>query len=125
MSQLPKFVSQAWDDREGPVVLTTVDANGKPNSIYATCVGKFDEETLVVADNYFDKTRSNIKAGSPGAILLITKEGKAYQVKGPLSYHENGPIFDFMKTWNPDKHPGHAAVALTVEEVYSGAEKLT
>jgi len=29
-----------------------------------------------------------------------------------------------MKTWNPEKHPGHAAVALKVEEVYSGVEKL-
>jgi hypothetical protein len=28
-----------------------------------------------------------------------------------------------MKKWNPQKHPGHAAAALNVEEVYSGAEK--
>ncbi len=28
------------------------------------------------------------------------------------------------KKWNPEKHPGHAAAALKVEEVYSGAEKL-
>ena len=29
-----------------------------------------------------------------------------------------------MKTWNPPEHPGHAAAALQVEEVFSGAEKL-
>jgi len=29
-----------------------------------------------------------------------------------------------MKTWNSPKHPGHAAAALRIEEVYSGAEKL-
>jgi len=29
-----------------------------------------------------------------------------------------------MKKWNPQKHPGHAAAALNVEEVSSGAEKL-
>ncbi len=29
-----------------------------------------------------------------------------------------------MKKWNPKKHPGHAAAALKVEEVYTGAEKL-
>jgi len=29
-----------------------------------------------------------------------------------------------MKQWNPEKHPGHAAAALKVEEAYSGAERL-
>jgi uncharacterized protein len=29
-----------------------------------------------------------------------------------------------MKKWNPEKHPGRAAAALKVEEVYSGSEKL-
>ncbi|MCK5681591.1 hypothetical protein KAI46_12355 [bacterium] len=38
--------------------------------------------------------------------------------------HREGKIFDDMKTWNPEKHPGHAAVALKVEEVYSGADKV-
>jgi len=38
MSALPEVVSQAWDKRQGPIVLATVDATGKPNIIYATCV---------------------------------------------------------------------------------------
>jgi hypothetical protein len=29
-----------------------------------------------------------------------------------------------MKKLNPTKYPGHAAVVLTVEEIYSGAEKI-
>ncbi len=124
MAILPESVSKAWDDRKGPIVLTTVDAAGIPNSIYATCVSKFGEERLVVADNYFDKTRRNIQAGSRGSILFITKEDKAFQVKGPIEYHTDGEVFDDMKQWNPAKHPGNAAAALKVEEVYSGAERL-
>ncbi|MEA2064264.1 MAG: hypothetical protein U9P14_11235 [Gemmatimonadota bacterium] len=50
----------------------------------------------MVADNYFDKTRKNIQQGSKGSILFILKEGKAYQVKGNLEYHDSGEIFDFM-----------------------------
>ena len=49
MAQLPEKVVEAWEEREGPIVLTTVDNGGKPNSIYATCVSRYDEETLVVA----------------------------------------------------------------------------
>ena len=124
MPNLPPDVSKAWDNRNGPVILATVDGDGRPNAIYASCVGKFTEDTLVVADNFFDKTRRNILDGSQGAMLFITKDNQAFQVKGPLAYYRSGPIYEDMKKWNPPQHPGHAAVALTVEEVYSGAKKL-
>lgn len=123
MANLPDDIKEAWENREGPAILTTVGKDGTPNSIYATCVGFFDGKFLV-ADNYFDKTRANLKAGCKGAILFMAKGGKAYQVKGPLEYHKSGQIFDNMKTWNPEKHPGNAVAALVPEEVYSGAERL-
>ncbi len=124
MAKLPEKVSNAWEDREGPIILATVNGDGIPNAIYATCVSKFSEDTIVVANNYFSKTLENILAGSKGSILFITKEGKSFQIKGSIEYHKEGRIFDDMKKWNPKKHPGHAAAALKVEEVYSGAEKL-
>ena len=124
MAALPQSVSKAWDDRKGPVILATVNEDGVPNIIYATCVGKFSEDTIVVADNYFSKTRQNISSNGKASLLFMTNDGKAYQIKGSIARHEHGDIFDDMKTWNPPKHPGHAAAALTVEEVYTGAEKL-
>jgi len=48
----------------------------------------------------------------------------SFQIKGSIEYHKDGKIFEDMKQWNPTKLPGHAAAALKVEEVYSGAEKL-
>lgn len=124
MAALPEQVSKAWEDRQGPIILSTVDGDGNPNAIYATCVSKFSEEVIVVANNYFAKTQENILAGSKGSILFITKEGTSYQIKGSIEYHKEGVIFDDMKKWNPKRHPGHAAAALKVEEVYAGAEKL-
>jgi len=124
MANLPDVASKAWDDHEGPVVLTTVDADGNPNAIYATCARKYGEDKLVVADNYFDKTKANILAGSKGSILYITGDKKAYQVKGSLERQTEGPVFDDMKTWNPERLPGHAVAVLSIEEVYCGAEKL-
>lgn len=124
MAKLPEVVSKAWDDMKGPIVFSTVDQDGTPNAIYATCISKFDEETLVVADNYFNKTQKNILSGSKGSILFITNDDKAYQIKGKIEYCKDGEIFDDMKKWNPEQHPGHAAAALKVEEVYSGGEKL-
>ena len=124
MAALPEKVSKAWEDREGPIILSTVNEDGIPNAIYATCVSLFSEDTVVVANNYFSKTLENILGGSKGTILFITKEGKSYQVKGSIEYHKEGSIFEDMKKWNPKKHPGHGATALKVEEVYTGAEKL-
>jgi predicted pyridoxine 5'-phosphate oxidase superfamily flavin-nucleotide-binding protein len=65
-----------------------------------------------------------LSGSGKGVILFITEDDKAYQIKGTLEYHSKGPIFDDMKKWNSDQHPGHAAAALKVEEVYKGAEKL-
>ena len=124
MTTLPEIVNQAWEQREGPVVLATVDAEGVPNAIYATCVSRYSEDTFVVADNFFHKTKSNILNGSHGTLLFITKKGKAYQLKGTFEYHTSGAIFDDMKQWNPERLPGHAAAALNVEAVFSGAEQL-
>jgi len=124
MPALPEAVSQAWENREGPIVLTTVDAEGNPNAIYATCVSKYREDTLVVADNFFNKTKANVLAGCKATLLFITKEGKSYQIKGEIEYHTEGAIFEDMKQWNPAKLPGHAAAALKVEQVFCGAEKL-
>ena len=124
MAKLPEVVSEAWEKRNIAVVFTTVSSDGIANSIYVSCVSKYDEETLVVADNYFNKTRENILSGSKGVLLFITEENKAYQIKGTIQYCKEGAVFDDMQKWNPEKHPGVAAAALKVEEVYSGAEKL-
>ena len=124
MTALPEIVSKAWEDREGAIILSTVDRDGNPNAIYATCVSKFSEDTIVVANNFFSKTLENILAGSKGSILFITKEGTSYQIKGSFEYHKEGDIFDDMKKWNQKNLPGHAAAALKVEGVYAGAKKL-
>ena len=124
MASLPNEVRQAWEDRDGPVVLATVAEDGTPNIIYASCVSAFGDDRLVVADNYFDKTRKNLQGGCKGALLFRSKDGKAYQAKGTLEYHTEGEVFDDMKSWNPPNHPGNAAAALRVETVYSGAKKL-
>jgi len=124
MSALPQKVREAWENRDGPVILATVNRDGMPNIIYATCVGIFGDDRLVVADNFFDKTRQNLLRGCKGALLFRSKDSKAYQVKGTMEYHKEGEIFKHMKTWNPPQHPGRAAAALKVEEAYSGSEKL-
>ena len=117
-------IHTAWKNREGPIVLATVDADGVPNAIYASCVSMWDDETIVVADNYFDKTRADILSGSVASVLFVTKDGKSYQIKGDVAYHTQGEIFEEMKRWNPSRHPGHAAAVIKVDQAFSGLKRL-
>lgn len=124
MANLPKVTSLAWDNREGPAVLATADTQGNPNVVYVSSVSKYSEEMILIANNYLNKTQANILTGSRGSLLFITKDGKAYQVKGALEYYSDGPLFDDMKKWNAPDLPGHGVVALRVEQVFSGAERI-
>ena len=90
MPALPDVIAAAWDNHEGPAVFTTVDGNGNPNSVYVTCARIYGSDRIAIADNYFDKTRKNILEGSRGSFLFITKERKAYQIKGSISYQVTG-----------------------------------
>ena len=125
MRVLPEIVSKALDSRKAPAIFTTVDAEGVPNSVYVGFVHKPNEETLVLADNYFDKTRKNIQAGCACSLLFISPEDKAYQLKGSVSYETSGEAFEAMKKgWLPAKYPGVAAVVFSIESVFCGAEQL-
>ena len=124
MNDSLKALRDLWDRHEGPIVFSTVDKAGVPNAIYATFARLLDDGRIVVADNYFDKTRTNIKNGSKGSVLFITKDRKSYQAKGSIDYLTEGPVYEDMRTWVDDKHPRVAAAVLSVEELYAGAKKL-
>ena len=124
MPSLPEEVRSAWRDRDGAVVFATVDPKGVPNAIYVTCVSLHGDDSIVIADNYFVKTLENIRAGSPGTFLFLTRNKRSFQIKGAIGYYTAGEIYDAMKSWNPAKHPGKAAAVINVEEVYSGSDRL-
>lgn len=72
MMVMPEKVVKAWENRSGPAILTTVDNSGNPNSVYVTCLSRYDNSVFIVADNYFEKTRLNILSGGRASLLFIT-----------------------------------------------------
>ena len=124
MKQLPEEIIAAWENHDGPAVLTTVSPDGMPNTIYVTCVRRYEDGTFLVADNKFHKTRENLSAPGNCSLLFITAENKACQLKGTVRYETDGARREFMRECLDPKYPVHAVAVLTVEEAYSGAEKL-
>ncbi|MBN2738339.1 MAG: pyridoxamine 5'-phosphate oxidase family protein [Spirochaetales bacterium] len=121
---LPEKIKSAWINKNGPIALSTVSKEGKPNTIYASCVALHESNKILIADNFFNKTKENIKNNSAGSVLFITKDEKAYQLKGKLNYFTDGEFFDNMKQWNPERLPGHGVATLSIEEIYHGADKI-
>jgi len=124
MKDLPQEVKDAWKMHKKEVVFTTVSKDGIPNSVYVAIIFFYDKNTIVIADNKFHKTNKNIEENSSASILFITDEYAAYQIKGTIKCYTEGPIYDAMKKANKEGYPGYKAVAINVEEVYKGSEKL-
>jgi hypothetical protein len=78
----------------------------------------------LVANNFFNKTLKNIENTGKALVLFITNDDKSYQVKGNVKHMSSGTEFDDMKSWNPEKLPGHGVAVIDIEEVYSGADKI-
>lgn len=121
---LPEIVLQAWANRDPNAILATVDAHGMPNVIYVSNVKILDPERIAVVDNAFCKTRANLLAGSPLAFLFLTKEMKAYQIKGRAEYLTAGAEVEEARRWSNPKFPLLGLVIIHVGEVYGGAQRL-
>jgi predicted pyridoxine 5'-phosphate oxidase superfamily flavin-nucleotide-binding protein len=117
-------IKQAWDNRNKAIVLTTVSTDGVPNSIYATCNERYNDDTILVANNFFDKTLKNIESTGKATVLFITNDDKSFQIKGAVKHYTSGAEFENMKSWNPTQLPGHGVAVIYIEEVYSGVKKL-
>lgn len=125
MPPFPAEFLQAWEEREPLAALATTGSGGTPNVIWVLCLNLTEEAHLVVADNAMNKTRINIDAGSSGSLVFLALPRRAYQLKGSLSYHTDGPVFEAMKHgWLDDSYPGRGAVLMEIKEIYSGADRI-
>lgn len=123
MAKLPNEVRDAIE-REDCFVLATVSGDGEPNVIYMKYVKAVDDETLVMADNYFDKTKANVLANGRAAVAMLDGDKGSYQVKGAVERYEDGPFYEDVQSWVTGDHPKAAAVVMKVESVYNGGKRL-
>jgi len=123
MASLNESARKAWENRQGPCILTTVSPDKTPNSIYVTCVSQFGDDAILVADNFFSKTRDNVKKGGIASLLYMGADGTAIQIKGRVEYQTQGPAFDDMKKWNGSR-PGVGVALVKIDSVFNGSKQL-
>lgn len=123
MAQLPETVKKAVA-KQDVFPVATCSREGIPNVIYIKWLKVLDDETVLMADNYFNKTRDNVLSNGKIAFVVLDEEKGSFQIKGTAKRFTEGAMFDEVQKWVPDRLPRVAAVVMHIESIYNGAEQL-
>ncbi len=122
MVKMPPDVQEAIS-KQSPVPVATADSAGKPNVVFVGFLRIVDDETIQIADNFFDKTAANLGENPQVSIVVYDGEKKkSFQIKGSVEIMTEGSVYDDVATWVHAKSkalPAKAAVVMHVEEVYN------
>ena len=109
-------------EKDNVVFLATATADGTPNVVPIGFARPIDNKTIMIVDNYMNKTRKNLEK-NPKASLVVRDASKApYQFKGTVEIVESGKYFDEAVDWATSvmsQLAPKAAILLKVEEIYS------
>ena len=123
MAQLPETVKKAISEQEiFPVATSNQDRI--PNVVYIKYLKIIDDQTVLIADNFLNKTRDNILSNGKIAFAVRDEEKGSFQIKGTAERLTEGDMFDEVQKWVPDKLPRVAAIVMNIEEIYNGAERI-
>jgi len=121
--ELPDVARKALE-ADGAVAFATASKDGTPNVIYASCTRLLDGGRFAIADNYFDKTGSNIAENRRVAVAAGSEEVGSIQIKGTCTRLTEGPEHEDMFNWVSEDMPRRAVVVIEIDEVYNGAKRL-
>jgi predicted pyridoxine 5'-phosphate oxidase superfamily flavin-nucleotide-binding protein len=121
MAKIPDVVKKAISKQELFCVATST-VNGTPNVVYIKCLKVIDDQTILIADNYLNKTRDNILNNGKIAFAVLNDEKGSFQIKGTARRLTEGAMYDEIQKWIPERLPRVAAIVMHIEEIYNGAE---
>jgi predicted pyridoxine 5'-phosphate oxidase superfamily flavin-nucleotide-binding protein len=103
------------------VVFATVSDTGVPNVVPNQFTFVKDPETILIGDNYWQKTVDNLKKPNSSVALTSWEGYEGYQVKGEANYVTEGPDYEAMKQKIKSRNEKLAAkgcAIMKVTEVY-------
>ena len=104
------------------VFLATASIQGVPNVVPIGFARPIDDETILIADNYMNKTRKNLDENPKLSLIVSDAKTFPYQVKGTVEIFESGEYFDQVVDWAQNvmtELQPKSAILFKVEEVYS------
>jgi len=80
------------------VVLSTATGDGTPNAVPIGAKKIIDAETILISDQYFNKTLANMKA-NPRVSVMYWEGREGYQLKGTVTIETSGQRYEDTARW--------------------------
>lgn len=108
-------------------IFATATADGAPNAVPVGAKKVIDPETILISDQFFNKTAANLKS-NPKVAVTFWEGHEGYQIKGTATVETSGPRFEETAKWIaemgakagfPLKSKG--AVIIKIDEIFGVA----
>lgn len=103
------------------VFLATSSKDSTPNVVPIGAFKILDDETLLISDQFFNKTLRNMKENPKVSISYWGEKG-GFQIKGSVTIHTDDEVFVQDVAWMKEVRPNltpKSAIIMKVTEVYS------
>src|SRR4030042_3695789 len=100
--------------------LATSSKKGIPNVVPIAAFRVLDDGTMLISDQYFNKTLQNMKE-NPAIALSWWGDKGGFQIKGTVTLHTNDEIFRKNVAWMKESWPKFvpkSAVLVKITDVY-------
>jgi len=105
-------------------ILATATNDGTPNAVPVGAKKIIDSETILISDQFFNKTLANLKA-NPKATVSFWEGHEGYQIKGTVTIETSGTRYEETAAWIEDMGnkagmplKSKGAVILKIDEVF-------
>lgn len=101
--------------------LATSARDRTPNVVPVAAFRVLDDATLLISDQFFNKTLANMKE-NPKAALSWWGDKAGFQIKGEVTIHTDGEIFRQDVAWMKELRPSlkpKGAVVMKITDVYA------
>ena len=105
-------------------IVATATTDGEPNAVPVGAKKIIDDETILISDQFFNKTLANMKS-NPRIAVSFWEGHEGYQLKGSITIETSGKRFEETAQWieemgNKAGFPlkSKGAVILKIEEIY-------
>lgn len=123
MAKMPQACQDLINNAYAAALSTCAD--GVPNVVPVSMKQVIDDETVMVSDQYMKKTLANLRE-NPHAALSVWDEETGFQVKGSVTYENEGPryeavaaqVHEILSSMGYD-YTSKGVAYIHVEEVYS------
>lgn len=102
------------------VYLATATKKGVPNAVPIGAFKLLDDGTMLISDQFFNKTLANLKENPHAAVTFWGEKG-GFQIKGTTTIHTSDAIFKEDAAWVKELKPNlvaKSAIVLTITDVF-------